>query len=92
MWKLAIKVNGSIHSLIVILKSIIFYKILKFQIVINIEAMHLSKLKNYHFGWREAGWGGSGIGGNFISGIIFIKEGFGGGINPCLIPPFANGI
>jgi hypothetical protein len=27
-----------------------------------------------------------------MSGIIFMSDGFGGGIKPCLIPPFAKGI
>jgi hypothetical protein len=38
------------------------------------------------------GGGGKGIGGNFMSGIIFIRDGFGGGTKAMFIPPFAKGI
>jgi hypothetical protein len=41
---------------------------------------------------NHLGVGGKGIGGSLMSGIILIKEGFGGGTNAMFIPPFANGI
>ena len=52
----------------------------------NTQILQKKSLLLNHFGW-----GGKGIGGNLISGIGFIKRGFGGGNWDGFIPPFANG-